>query len=69
MLGPGVNSASLFTAVPGYVTFSVRGGLRIRERHQVLADFANIGDRNYRGISWGLDGPGRSVSLRYSFRF
>ena len=53
VLGVGVNSAPFYTAVPGYVTLSVRGGLRFGERHEVLLDFQNIGDRNFRGNSWG----------------
>jgi hemoglobin/transferrin/lactoferrin receptor protein len=69
VLGVGVNSAPLYTAVPGYVTFNVRGGLRFAERHEMLIDFYNIGDRNYRGISWGIDAPGRGVLFRYNLRF
>jgi len=69
VLGVGVDSAPLFTAVPGYVTFNVRGGFRISERHSVMLDFENIGDRNYRGISWGLDAPGRSLFFRFTSRF
>ena len=69
VLGVGVNSSSLYTAVPGYITFNVRGGFRFTERHEVMIDFENIGDRNYRGISWGLDAPGRGVYLRYNTRF
>jgi hemoglobin/transferrin/lactoferrin receptor protein len=69
VLGVGVNSAPLYTAVPGYVTFNVRGGFRIAERHEVLIDFENIGDRNYRGISWGIDAPGRGVFLKYNLHF
>jgi hemoglobin/transferrin/lactoferrin receptor protein len=69
VLGVGVNAAPLYTAIPGYVTFNVRGGLRFGERHELLIDFENITDRNYRGISWGVDAPGRSVFLRYSTRF
>jgi hemoglobin/transferrin/lactoferrin receptor protein len=69
VLGPGVNSAPLFTGVAGYVTVNLRGGLRIAERHRVIADFENIGDRNYRGISWGMDAPGRSISMQYSLSF
>jgi hemoglobin/transferrin/lactoferrin receptor protein len=69
VLGVGVAAAPLFTAIPGYVTFGARGGLRFRERHEVIVDFENIGDRNYRGISWGLDAPGRSVYARYALRF
>jgi hemoglobin/transferrin/lactoferrin receptor protein len=69
VLGIGVNSASMFTAVPGYITFNVRGGLKLGEGHDITVDFENIGDRNYRGISWGLDAPGRGIFLRYNARF
>lgn len=69
VLGVGVNSAPLYTRVPGYVTFNVRGGFRFGERHEVLVDFENIGDRNYRGISWGIDAPGRGVLMKYNLRF
>jgi hemoglobin/transferrin/lactoferrin receptor protein len=69
VLGVGVNSTSLFPAIPGYVTFNLRGGFRFAERHEVMIEFENIGDRNYRGISWGLDAPGRGVYARYSTRF
>jgi hemoglobin/transferrin/lactoferrin receptor protein len=69
VLGPGVDSAPLFTAIPGYVTFNLRGGMRFGERHEIIVDFENINDRNYRGISWGLDAPGRGVYFRYNTRF
>lgn len=39
VLGVGVNFAPLYSAVPGYVSFSVRGGLRFGERHEVLLEF------------------------------
>ena len=38
-------------------------------RHEILVDLENLGDENYRGISWGLDAPGRGVYVRYSLRF
>ncbi len=69
VLGVGVNSAPMLLAIPGYVTFNVRGGFRLGERHDFTVDFENIGDRNYRGISWGVDAPGRGVTLRYAARF
>ncbi len=69
VLGAGVNSAPLFTAVPGFFTLGIRGGASFKERHQILLDVENLTDRNYRGISWGLDAPGRAVSGRYTFRF
>ncbi len=69
VLGLGVDSAPLFTAVPGYLTVNLRGGFSLRERHDFLFEFENLGDRNYRGISWGMNGAGRSFSFRYLTRF
>jgi outer membrane receptor protein involved in Fe transport len=69
VLGPGVNSAPLFSAVPGYFTAGVRSGVRISERQDLQLDLFNVADHNYRGISWGVDAPGRSFSFRYVIRF
>ncbi|HUQ33109.1 MAG TPA: TonB-dependent receptor [Pyrinomonadaceae bacterium] len=63
------NAAPMFTALPGYGLFNVRGGLRTGERSELSFDFENIGDKSYRNPSWGIDGPGRSVTLRYQYRF
>jgi hemoglobin/transferrin/lactoferrin receptor protein len=63
------SSSSLFTSVPGYAVFGVRGLWRLSSRHEVFVDVENLGDRNYRGISWGLDAPGRSVFVQYRARF
>lgn len=68
VLGPGVESAPLFFAVPGYVAFDLRAGIRLGESQDLLFAFTNIGDRNYRGISWGLDAAGRSLSFSYRIR-
>jgi hypothetical protein len=46
----------------------LRVGLR-RDAHEVIVDFENLGDENYRDLSWGMDGPGRGVTVRYGFRF
>jgi hemoglobin/transferrin/lactoferrin receptor protein len=62
-------SAPLFPYLPGYGLFNMRGGVRFGERSQLFLSFENIGDHNYRGPSWGVDGPGRSVSARYQYRF
>jgi hypothetical protein len=43
--------------------------VRFGARHEVLVDFENVGDRNYRGISWGLDAPGRGAFVRYRLAF
>jgi outer membrane receptor protein involved in Fe transport len=69
VLGPDLEPSSLFPYVPGYATFNVRGGIRLGERHDLLLEFENIADKNYRGVDWGLDGPGRGVFIRYNTRF
>ncbi len=69
VLGPSGASSSLFTAVPSYAVFGVRGAARFAMRHEVLVDFENIGDENYRGVSWGMDAPGRGIYVRYALRF
>ena len=67
VLGPGVNSSVLFPAVPSYATFGIRGGIRFGP-HELLAIVDNINDENYRGISWGLDAPGRGFEVRFIAR-
>lgn len=62
-------SAPLFSYIPGFLTFGIRGGIRVGERHSFLLDLENLNDKNYRGISWGMDAPGRSFGLRYNYRF
>jgi hemoglobin/transferrin/lactoferrin receptor protein len=68
VLGPGINASSLFQKVPGYATVGVRATFRAG-RHQVTIDGENLTDRNYRGISWGIDAPGRGVAVKYRARF
>jgi hemoglobin/transferrin/lactoferrin receptor protein len=69
VLGADVGSGVLVSEIPGYALFGVRGGIRFGGRHQVLVDLTNIGDRSYRGVSWGLDGPGRGLFVRYNVTF
>jgi outer membrane receptor protein involved in Fe transport len=61
-------SAPLFTYIPGYGLINMRGGYRF-EKSEVSIDFENITDHNYRGLAWGIEGPGRSVTARYRYRF
>jgi hemoglobin/transferrin/lactoferrin receptor protein len=68
VLGAGVNSSSLFPSIPGYATIGARFGLRFGA-HDVVIDASNLNDENYRGLSWGVDAPGRGISVRYSTRF
>jgi outer membrane receptor protein involved in Fe transport len=62
-------AAPLYTSIPGYAVFGVRGSWSLAAGHDVLIDVENIGDRNYRGISWGVDAPGFGVSVRYTGKF
>ena len=68
---PGAGSAAvpMFTAYPGYVLLGVRGGYRFDDRSTVNLEFDNIGDKSHRMPGWGIDGPDRSISVRYQFRF
>jgi outer membrane receptor protein involved in Fe transport len=59
----------LFKALPGYGLIGLRGAFRFGERSEVFVDFENIADKSYRGISWGIDGAGRGLTLRYRYRF
>jgi outer membrane receptor protein involved in Fe transport len=59
----------LFRAIPGYGLINVRGGFRFNESQEISVDFENIADKNYRSPGWGIDGPGRSVTVRYGYRF
>ena len=68
VLGAAV-SAPLFPYIPGFVTFGLRGGVKLGAAHQIFFDLENLNDRNYRGISWGMDAPGRSFGLRYRYQF
>jgi len=62
------SSAPMFTAIPGYAVFGVRGGFPMGSRSDVMVDLTNLGDRNYRGIGWGIDGLGRGVTVKWRFR-
>jgi hemoglobin/transferrin/lactoferrin receptor protein len=64
VLGVGVNSKPLFTSVPAYVVYGVRFGMAFGP-HTILVDAENLSDTSFRGISWGMDGPGRGVTFRY----
>jgi len=63
------SNVPLFTAVPGYGLVGLRGAMRFGDRSEVVIDFENIADKSYRGISWGVDGAGRGVTVRYRYKF
>ena len=62
-------SVPLFPHLPGYGLVGLRGMFRVGERSEVYVDFENIADKQYRGISWGVDGAGRGVTVRYRYKF
>ncbi len=62
-------SAPLFTYLPGYGIVGFRGGYRINDKNDISFDFENIGDKGYRNVSWGIEGGGRSINLRYRYKF
>jgi hypothetical protein len=51
-----------------FATLGLRGGVRFG-RHELIVDAENLTDENYRGVSWGVDAPGRGIALRYIARF
>lgn len=69
VLGAGFPSRPLFTSLPGYATVNLRGGVTVSENSTFNWAFENILDQFYRNPSWGIDGAGRSVTLRYSYKF
>jgi len=68
VLGVGGASSPLWTAVPSYALVGLRVGARFGS-HQLIVDFENLTDESYRGISWGMDGAGRGITVRYSVAF
>ncbi len=61
-------SSPLYTSVDGYTVIGLRGWLRFGV-HEILVDLQNLTDENYRGISWGIDAPGRGIYVRYQLQF
>ena len=59
----------LFLSNPGFVSFTLSGGLRLTEKATVSLALQNLLDRNYRIHGSGIDAPGINafVSLKYSF--
>ncbi|MCS6885900.1 MAG: TonB-dependent receptor [Acidobacteriota bacterium] len=64
-----LQSAPLFPYLPGYGLVGMRGGVKIGENDSLIFDFSNIADKSYRSVSWGIDGAGRSIAIRYTRTF
>ncbi len=69
VLGPGVDSAPMFLATPGYGTLNLRGGYRLGERSEITVILENLADRNYRVHGSGVDSPGLNLQVGYTFRW
>jgi hemoglobin/transferrin/lactoferrin receptor protein len=61
-------SSILYPELPGYGLVGLRGALRFAKNSALLIDFENIADKSYRGISWGIDGAGRGVTVHYRYK-
>ena len=59
----------LFPYLPGYGLVGVRTSFKFKEGSELFVDFENLFDKSYRGISWGIDGAGRGVTVRYRYDF
>lgn len=68
VLGP-LNSAPLFPEIPGYGLAGIRLGVPLGEQSDLFVDASNLADKRHRGIGWGIDGAGRSVTVKYRVRF
>lgn len=65
----GAVSAPMYTAVAGYAVFGVRAGFPAGRRSEIMLDFYNVTDHNWRGMGWGIDADGRGVTIRWKVRF
>nr|MBA3694493.1 TonB-dependent receptor [Acidobacteriota bacterium] len=59
----------LFTSLPSYAIFNLRGGFNFGEKSQLFVAFENIFDNFYRNPSWGIDGAGRNLTIQYRYKF
>lgn len=65
----GAASAPMFSATNGFVAVSLRAGLPLGARTQLILIGENVTDRNYRLHGSGVDEPGASVHARINVRF
>jgi len=69
VLGPGVQSAPLFTKTPGFVTANLRGGYQLSEQSDLIFVLENLLDKNYRFHGSGVDAAGFNLQVSYRIRF
>jgi outer membrane receptor protein involved in Fe transport len=59
----------LYLTTAGWASFSVRGGVPLTERLDLIAALENLLDKNYRVHGSGIDAAGRNVFVRLRWRF
>lgn len=69
VLGPGFPASNLFTSLPSYALANLRGGFTINENANIFWAFENMFDTFHRNPSWGIDGAGRSFTLKFRYKF
>ena len=69
VLGVGADNLPLFTYLPGFALFNLRGGFKLNENSNIFWSFENILDQFNRKPSWGIDGAGRSFKIQYRWKF
>jgi outer membrane receptor protein involved in Fe transport len=69
VLGPGVESAPLFTKTQGFVTANLRGGYQVSEQTDLIFVLENLLDKNYRYHGSGVDAAGFNLQVSYRIRF
>ena len=60
---------AMYTETPGFVTFGVRGGVRLGSRVDLTLIGETLGDKKYRIHGSGVDEPGINVMARLRARF
>jgi len=64
----GSEASYLYTATPGFVAFTLRGGWRVSSRLDASVVLENLNDRNYRWHGSGTDAPGFSLAAKARVR-
>ncbi len=69
VLGPARQPAPLFTRTKGFAALSLRCGLVLSERNEILLAVTNLTDANFRRHGSGVDAPGAQLAVTYRLRF
>ena len=70
VIGPDTSArVPLFTTHSGFVSFNLRGGVRLSSNTGLVVILENLTDVNYRIMGSGVDAPGINLIVRYSLGF